>query len=262
MKRYLGIVCLLYSGIFGYVVLFDKLKNFLAPSMQIYLKLSIIPLLVIGIIMLTNKSHYKFKVIDLVLLIPLVFLVLAGDGRLTSSFASNRSGKFNASDRVKNTDLKEKNDVEEKVVDEYDFSNPYFQINDTNYIDLAYYFAEAPKASKFMGKTIKVKGFALKDLEFMDSNYFAVGKYEISCCAADASYIGYIAKYDISKISPDKWYEIEGVLDIGKDKEGYDIVYINVINLKEISSEEQYVYPCYSYGENACKELEKYNLEY
>jgi hypothetical protein len=37
-KRYLGIICLLYSGLFGYVIFFDKLKNFLAPQMQIYIK--------------------------------------------------------------------------------------------------------------------------------------------------------------------------------------------------------------------------------
>ena len=92
MKRYLGIICLLYSGIFGYVVLFDKLKLFLAPGMQLYIKLSIIPLLLIGLVMIFNsKVHYKFKVSDLILILPLILLIFAGDGRLTASFASNRS---------------------------------------------------------------------------------------------------------------------------------------------------------------------------
>ena len=274
-KKYLGIICLLYAGVFSYVVFFDKLKNFLAPSMQIYIKLSIIPLIIIGLVILVkNNNHYQFKVIDLVLILPLILLILAGDGRLTSSFASNRSTNFKSNsvtnkDTIKE-DIKEKEEIEEetkqeeKVSESFDFSNPYFNVVDYNYIELAYYMGESSKAIKFEGKTIKVKGFALKDIEFMDSNYFAIGKYEISCCAADASYIGFIVKYDDNIISSDKWYEIEGVLEKGKANDGNDIMYIKIINIKEINSnsEEQYVYPCYSYGDDACEDLSKYNLEY
>ena len=98
----------------------------------------------------------------------------------------------------------------------------------------------------------------------MPDGYFAIGKYAISCCAADAGFTGFIAKYDNSKITADKWYEVEGILEKGKDKEGYDIMYIKVINSKEISSkgEEQYVYPCYAYDDGSCEAMSKYNLEY
>ena len=98
----------------------------------------------------------------------------------------------------------------------------------------------------------------------MPDGYFAIGKYAISCCAADAGFTGFIAKYDNSKITADKWYEVEGILEKGKDKEEYDIMYIKVINIKEISSkgEEQYVYPCYAYDDGSCEAMSKYNLEY
>ncbi len=273
-KKYLGIICLLYGGLFTYVVVFDKLKNFLAPSMQIYIKLSIIPLIIIGLVILfKNNNHYQFKVIDLVLILPLILLIFAGDGRLTSSFASNRNTNFKSNNVANKETIKEDNEKEEieeepkeeeKEIESFDFSNPYFDVVDYNYIDLAYYMAESSKAIKFEGKTIKVKGFALKDIEFMDSNYFAIGKYEISCCAADASYIGFIVKYDKNVISSDKWYEIEGVLEKGKAQDGNDIMYIKIINIQEINSnnEEQYVYPCYSYGEDACTFISKYNLDY
>ena len=67
-----------------------------------------------------------------------------------------------------------------------------------------------------------------------------------------------------NKITDNKWYEIEGVLEKGKDKEGYDIMYINVINIKEIDfkNEEQYIYHCYAYEEGSCEAIGKYNLEY
>lgn len=276
MKRYLGLICLLYSGIFGYVVFFDKLKNFLAPSMHIYIKLSIIPMMFIGLVMLfNNKVHYKFKISDLMLLLPFILLIFAGDGRLTSSFASNRVTNLNTDNRIKNEGKVEENvelpkseeqkkETREETIKSYDFSEPYFEIVDTNYNELSNYITFAPKADKFEDKTIRVRGFALKKAQYLPDGYFAIGKYSITCCAADAGFTGFMALYDNSKIEENKWYEVEGILEKGKDSEGYDIMYIKVINIKEISSkgEEQYVYPCYAYDDGSCEAMAKYNLEY
>ena len=279
MKRYLGMICLLYSGIFLYVVFFDKLKMFLAPQMQIYIKISIVPLLIIGFVMLfNNKVHYKYRITDLVLVLPLIFLIFAGDGRLTASFASNRETKNNIENRVKienkeevKQEKNEENDivlndasVKEEPIELYDFSNPDFEVMDKFYNELSNYLTFAPKADKYVGKTIRTRGFAMENASYLPEGYFAIGKYVISCCAADAEFTGFIAKYDNSKINTDSWYEIEGVLEKGVDKDGYNIMYINVINIKEISptDEEQYVYPCYAYDNNVCEELLKYNLEY
>lgn len=286
-KRYLGIICILYSGIFGYVIFFNKLKFYLAPQMQIYIKLSLIPMIIIGLVMLfNNKVHYKFKISDLVLLLPLVLLIFAGDGRLTSDFASNRTTNLNIENRTKSDDTsngqeesknKETKENDKKEIEEvkeesnqedlsetYDFSNVDFDIVDASYNDLSNYITFYPKADKFKGQTIRVRGFAIKKAYYLPDGYFAIGKYAISCCAADAGFTGFIAKYDNSKITADKWYEIEGILEKGKDKEGYDIMYIKVINIKEISSkgEEQYVYPCYAYDDGYCEVMSKYDLEY
>lgn len=277
-KRYLGLICLLYSGIFGYVVIFDKLKLFLAPGMQIYIKLSIVPMLLIGFVMLfNNKVYYKFKISDIVLILPLILLIFSGDGRLTASFASNRIKNINTENRTKSKEKvedkkekiielqknEEKKEIREEQNKTYDFSNPYFDINDASYNELSNYITYASKADKFEGQTIRVRGFALKQATYLPDEYFAIGKYAISCCAADAEFTGFVAQYDNSKIIENKWYEVEGILEKGKDKEGYDIMYIKVINIKEISSkEEQYVYPCYAYDDGSCEEISKYNLEY
>jgi len=273
MKRFLGIICLLYAFIFTYVVIFDKLKNFLAPSMQIYLKLSIIPLLVIGIVMLTNKSHYKFKFSDLVLIVPLIFLILAGDGRLTSSFASNRSSNFNGENRITKEEKRseENNNKEEKRSEENnnkeennnDLSKIDFDVNDKNYVFLADSISSATNVEKIVGKTIKVRGLVLKVNNYMGKGYFAIGKYQITCCAADAGVTGFVVKYNTSKIETDKWYEIEGVFVEGKDNTGVTAVYIEIKNIKEIDSqkEELYVYPCYYYGDEYCQQLLEYDIE-
>ena len=287
-KKYLGIIFLLYSGMLGYVIFFDKLKLYLAPQMQIYIKLSVVPMFIIGLIMVFNsKVHYKFKISDFLLILPLIFFIFAGDGRLTSSFASNRTTNLNIEYRTKSDDkeigkqeeimeskdndklvekqqeVKEGSKVEE-VTELYDFSNPYFDIVDSSYNELSNYITFAPKADSFKGQTIRVRGFVLKEMPSLPDGFFAIGKYAVSCCVADAGFTGFIAKYDHSKITAGGWYEAEGILDKGKDAEGYDIMYIEVVNIKQISSksEEQYVYPCYSYGDGSCEDMIKYNLEY
>ena len=271
MKRYLGIICLLYSAIFSYVVFFDKLKNFLAPQMQIYIKIAIIPLLIIGLVMLFNNNvHYKFKISDLVLLLPLVLLIIASDGRLSSNFASNRTANLNNRIKVEQKEEVNPNDNQEPVTPtgeektSYDFTNAFFEIDDKNYSELSSYISFAPKATKFTGKTIKVKGFILEDASYLPENYFGIGKYVISCCVADSTFTGFIVKNNGSEIKEGNWYEIEGVLEPGVDAEGYNIMYINIVNIKEIDSksEEQYVYPCYTFDDGVCKEVTKYGLEY
>ena len=269
--------------IFGYVVFFDKLKMFLAPQMQIYIKLSIVPMLLIGLVMIfNNKVHYRFKISDLILLLPLVLLISSGDGRLTASLAANRTTNYKTEQKVKvkseiqeeneNTEKEKKDDNKQETIEEkeqeelvtYDFSKPDFDIEDATYSELANYLSYGPYKSKYEGSTIKVRGFVAKYASYIPDGYFTLGKYEISCCAADAGFTGFFVKYNPDKVKHNNWYEIEGVLKKGEDKEGYEILYIEVVNINEIDSksEEQYVYPCYAYDDGLCEAISKYDLEY
>ena len=280
MKKFLGIICFVYCGLISYLWLFDKIKLFLAPQMIIYLKLSLIPLFLMGLVLLFNdKLHYHFKISDLVLLLPVVMLFLVGDGKLSLSFASsridtssiiqkNKAGSNTNKEQVidnnkeSNKEQKENNNTQKEIkkdpIDEI-----YFDINDQNYNSLVSYLTYTKAAHKYENKTIRVRGFSLTKL-YLPGNYFMIGKYFISCCIADSSYNGYIAKYDLGEVKDNTWYEIEGRLKIGKDSEGYDFMYIDVVNIKEIDSkdEEEYVYPCYVYDNGACAEVNKYKLEY
>ena len=119
-------------------------------------------------------------------------------------------------------------------------------------------------SDKYVGKKIKVRGFAVrKGLPYLPSGYFAIGKYIISCCAADAGFGGFYAKYDLYKVKENTWYEIEGILEKTQDTEGYNILAIKVININELdgNKEEQYAYPCYSYDDGSCSIMDKYDLE-
>ena len=252
-NKFLAVVCFIYSLLIIFVWFNGSLSNFLAPNMQIYLKLSIIPMIIMGIVIILNKIHYKYKSTDLVLLLPIIMVFLAGDGNLTITLASN---KLN---RVKNND---EEIIEYVPEDNYDFDNVYFDVKDETYSYLANYITYMTGAKKFVGKTIRVKGFSIDYSDFLLDGYYAIGKYAITCCAADAEIAGFIIKTD-EKIKQNEWYEVEGVLEQAKDNEGYNIMVINVINIKKSNPDKtQYVYSCETYGKDACKELQKYDFEY
>ena len=77
MKRFLGIICLLYASIITYVKVSNKLNNYLAPNMQMYILLSIIPLIIMGLVMILNNNiKYNFKMSDLIILLQLLMLII------------------------------------------------------------------------------------------------------------------------------------------------------------------------------------------
>ena len=288
-KRFLGIICLLYSGIIGYVWLSDKLKNFLAPQMQIYIKCSLFIILIIGLILcFSKKIEYKFKISDLILLLPVFMLILAGDGRLTASLVNNRMTNLNSNAKrtVKKQEIRQfqgppppvDENVTQPVVEEptvveeppvqieYDTSKIDYEVIDENYYDLANYIVYTENTSKFTGKTIRVSGFIVRYASFIPFGHFAIGKYGVGCCTADANFVGYIVKLDENikeTLKNNDWYEIEGVLEPGEDDNGYSIMAIHVINIKKIDSkkQDQYVYPCTSYGDGSCKAFKKYQKD-
>ena len=95
-KKFLGFICFLYTSIIIYVLLSDSIKNYLAPQMQIYLKLSILPLFIMGVVLYSiKKDKDEFKVSDLILILPIILLFISGDGRLTMTLANNRMNNYN-----------------------------------------------------------------------------------------------------------------------------------------------------------------------
>ena len=263
MKKFLGLICIIYSCIIGYVCFFDKLKYFLAPNMQMYLKASLIPLIIMGIILLKERKD-KFKVSDLILLLPIVMIILASDGKLSSSYASNKT-VMKQTIKKETKKKKQENDLieeDDNINSDINLKEIYFDVNDKNYFDLAGYITFPDnKYDKYIDKTIKVKGMAVKKGEYIPNGYFQIAKYTITCCAADAELSYFYVKEDNHKIKEDAWYEIEGVLKkiIYRNT---NIMYIKIVNIKEIDSknEEMYVYPCYSYDDGKCSEFLKYNI--
>ena len=266
-RKYLGIICLIYSVIIIYIKITDNLKNYLAPNLQIYLLISLPIISILGVNLLIGNDKTKFKVSDLFLLMPLIMLVLARDSKLSLNLASNRSSNFMKDSMIKPSQYDSKlEDITENSSNNdimYNIEKIDFAIKDDVYNILANMVTFNENPDKLVGKTIKVRGFTLLKHDLVPSGYFAIGKYLISCCAADAEFEGFVAKYNKGNIKDNTWYEIEGILEKGIDNQGYQIVTINVINIKEIDSKEEdiYVYPCYAYGDSTCSSLNDYEIE-
>ncbi len=254
MKKFLGIVCFIYSLIIVLIKLQGNLNNFLAPSMQKYILVSIPILIIMGLVLVFNNNiHYDFKFTDLILLLPLIMLVFAKDGRLTTSIASNKISNTKTSDVIN----------EEKSDDkQYDFTNIDFDVKDESYITLEEYITYHYNPEKLVGKTIRVRGFVIKETNGIPKNYFMIGKYEVSCCAADAVFGGFLSKYDLNKINSNEWYEVTGVLKLTKNIYNEDSLYIDVKEIKKIDEEDIYVYPCHNYGDGNCSVMDNYELVY
>lgn len=275
MKKYLGLISLIYSFILFYVLITDKLKNFLTPKMFIYIIPCCFILFIMGIILLFVDSHYKFRVSDLVLLLPIIMLILSGDGRITTSFSKNRVVNYNKEKVVDNSNSISKDidnnidssdiDLNDTEINNIEINNTdntdiYFDVIDESYSSVANYLSYDEESIKFIGKTIRIRGFIIDYYDELPKGYYAIGKYGISCCAADASVVGMTFRYD-GKIDKSSWYEIEGVLE-PYDEDKYTYLNINVTKIKKIDGmmEEQYVYPCNAYGDGTCKEVNKYNF--
>lgn len=269
MKKFLAFVCFLYASLIIFIWLKGDLNNYIAPNMQIYIKTSVFFLIIIGIVLFVNKINYRFKVSDLILLLPFILIMFASDGVLSVDIAkvkatSKSRNKTEINEIKKDENKQNDNIIENTPITQNKIEDFYFDIEESTYSYLADYLTYMTGARKYVGKTIKAKGFAVDYNEYLTDDYFAFGRYMITCCAADAEFTGFMVKYPSEKIEYGKWYEVEGYLELGKDNEGYDVMTINPTSVKEVSQGDSNnnVYSCDSYGKGECEKLQKYDLEY
>ena len=259
-NKFFGLISILISLMIGYLYFNKTLGYFLIPSMQIYLLIAGVFLFFAGIILFMTSSKDGIYISDLVLFVPFIFLFLMGDGKLSTNLANNRSSSLqNKVAETSEVVTPVKKEVDENIkIDTIDFD-----VVDESYAGLSDVITYGLDKDKILGKTIRVRGFALKNTDFIPNGMFGIGKYMISCCAADASFYGFfVSTDDLSIIEEEKWYEIEGVLEEGLDTYGQKVIVVHLVNIKEISdkNEDYYIYPCYSYGDGSCKAVTKYNI--
>lgn len=125
-----------------------------------------------------------------------------------------------------------------QVKDEFD--NSKLEINSNNYTDILK--DSHDNIDKYIGKTVKFKGFVYRLYDFND-NQFVLAREMIISSDNHAVVVGFLSECgDISKFQDGSWVEAEGVIE-----KGYyhgDIPIIKVKNIKETTiPKNEYVYP-------------------
>lgn len=106
-------------------------------------------------------------------------------------------------------------DVEEDLP--YDLNESHIELEEEDfgifYIDAL----ENPK--KYMGKTIKFKGVVYRNKDFAN-NQFVPGRFAMTCCADDITFIGYMCEYkNASELPLRAWVEVEAEIRVEYRKE-------------------------------------------
>jgi len=88
-----------------------------------------------------------------------------------------------------------------------------------------------------IGKTVTTKGFVYREKEFMQ-NQIIVARFGITCCVADASVYGMMAKGDVAALPKDKWVQVTGKIE-ETQYNGEDIPVIKIEQLSKITPPKQ-----------------------
>lgn len=115
------------------------------------------------------------------------------------------------------------------------------QMNEDIYA--SYYQEIQTNHSKYVGKTIQIKGFVYKE-EGLDSNQLVVARFLITHCVADARVIGLLSESNqASNFSENTWVEVTGVIGV-EDYNGVELPFIQIKEITQISEPTNpYIFP-------------------
>ncbi|MBT2728531.1 TIGR03943 family protein [Bacillus sp. ISL-75] len=105
------------------------------------------------------------------------------------------------------------------------------KINDELYVPMMNIIQE--NLSSMIGKTVTTRGFVYREKNFMQ-NQIIVARFSITCCTADASVYGMMAKGNVATLPKDKWVQLTGTIE----QTQYEGGSIPIIKIKQISKIE------------------------
>ena len=114
-------------------------------------------------------------------------------------------------------------------------------IDDSNFVKWIDTIYNDP--SKYEGKKITVTGFVFRDKQFKD-NEFVPARMVMTCCAADMTVIGLLARYSkTQELRENSWFKFTGTLE-NDEFNGKNIPIINIETAERTAKpKNEYVYP-------------------
>lgn len=244
-KEFLWFVLFICFTLYLYNLLSTgKINMFLAPRMHGYAWISLISFCLLSMHkfmrIFTFPNRKSLEKSFILLLTTLITGVNALSMAFDTSVVTNKGIISNGrivSQGVNNTDSKKQIDYDKRES---------IEIQDYNYLrelDMIW-----NNLDKYKGKTIIISGFVYKEDNFSEKE-FAVARMLMTCCAADAQIIGFMANWaNANELEKDQWVRVYGTIDStkykkdGKNESAYPL--IKVDKLEKINKPENiYINP-------------------
>ncbi|WP_040205080.1 TIGR03943 family putative permease subunit [Neobacillus jeddahensis] len=212
------------------------------------------------------SSFGKSLILYLVFIIPISTGFLFSNNVLGSSVATNRTIKLGASSQVPtkvssvtnstksdsatdasnanlSSDTQNISNNQPEPLSQMDYNalkekllkDQVINITDDQYVNMMTIIQDNLKS--MIGKTVTTKGFVYREKQFMQDQMI-VARFGITCCIADASVYGMMAKGDVAALQKDRWVQVTGKIEETQFN-GEDIPVIKIENLSKITPPKQ-----------------------
>ncbi|WP_256358265.1 TIGR03943 family protein [Bacillus sp. sid0103] len=265
-----GIILIGFMLLLFKLLLTNNITLLIAPKMIRFIYFTLFVLFTLGVLLIIRGTsvqkqpyhcdcdgHHSYPTsigkslfLYLLFIIPITTGFLFANNILDSSVAINRTIKLGASsqDTKPSKAVKEPNKTNETAKSNDILTNQPEPLSETEYTKLKKDMLQTKNINikektyvpmmtiiqdnlqTMIGKTITIKGFVYREKNFMQ-NQIIVARFGISCCVADASVYGIMAKGNVAAIPKDKWVQVTGTIE----QTQYDGGTIPSIKIKQIS---------------------------
>lgn len=228
----IGVLCG-FSFFFFKIVKSGEISSYVHPRIIPFIIMTILTMIVIILFLIPeifNKNKVKKKITSYVLfIIPLIMAFTFNVETMTSGFVKPGNINIKGDAEDKDHDLKHEEGTEKYIV------------QDTNFVE---FIENSNKNFKdYKGKKIEITGFVCRD-DSLGKDQFVVGRFMMTCCAADMSVVGIVCNSnEIEIYENDTWVKAVGTLEETViDGESVTVLCIEYLEKTDVPK-NQYVYP-------------------
>ncbi|MGG1678630.1 TIGR03943 family putative permease subunit [Neobacillus sp. NRS-1170] len=161
--------------------------------------------------------------------------IINNSSNIQSSSNTNKSNTSNNTQSVLDNQPEPLTQTEYNALKNKILKANMINIDDNQYVNIMNIIQDNLNA--MIGKTVTTKGFVYREKEFMQ-NQIIVARFGITCCVADASVYGMMAKGDVATLPKDKWVQVTGKIEQTQFN-GETIPVIKIDQLSKITAPQQ-----------------------
>lgn len=248
------ILCFGIAFMLTSLLISGELSLYINPSLKWLVGISVILLVILGIAQLWQLKGHEMHRVGLIgyclAFLPLLLFLVVPPKSLDASMAAKK-GVNMIQEKAASLQQQEQDpnqtasfgadlgpDPYQVAVNELK-KVPVIKFNEQNFTD--YINALNLYPDQLVGKKVEVYGFVYRD-NTMKKNQFVIARYDITCCTADASIVGFLVNTtgDVPPIN--KWIKITGKLNT-EEISGYPSPVLSISNYQAIEApKDPYIY--------------------